>query len=118
MPIDKKLYHPEFKKHSQACLEQANYLCQECGIRQGTERISKRGKAFKEQIHAHHITAVRKKIEPLALQGENASSRFRERIKTPANRCILTALSRMVKSRFLSARSSLSILADSSNTVL
>jgi hypothetical protein len=30
MPIDKKLYHPEFKKQSQACLKQADYLCQEC----------------------------------------------------------------------------------------
>ena len=55
MPINKKLYHPAFKKLSQACLEQANYLCQECGIRQGTERISERGNTFKEQIHAHHI---------------------------------------------------------------
>lgn len=55
MPIDKKLYHPNFKQRGPACIKRAGHACQECGIRQGTERISKRGNLFKEQIHAHHV---------------------------------------------------------------
>ncbi|OLD63811.1 MAG: hypothetical protein AUF65_01505 [Chloroflexi bacterium 13_1_20CM_50_12] len=55
MPIDKSLYHPNFKKRGPACVKRAKYICQECGVKKGTERISKRGNPFKEQIHAHHV---------------------------------------------------------------
>jgi 5-methylcytosine-specific restriction endonuclease McrA len=55
MPIDKTLYHPNFKKRGPSCVKRAQYTCQECGIKQGTERISKKGNLFKEQIHAHHV---------------------------------------------------------------
>lgn len=55
MPIDKSLYHPNFKKRGPYCVKRAKYTCQECGVKKGTERIGKSGKPFKEQIHAHHI---------------------------------------------------------------
>jgi 5-methylcytosine-specific restriction endonuclease McrA len=55
MPINKSLYHPNFTKRSLACIKRAGYACQECGVEKGTERMSKRGNLFKEQIHAHHI---------------------------------------------------------------
>lgn len=55
MPVNKKLYHPNFKKRSAACVKRAGYACQECGIKKGTERMSRKGNPFKEQIHAHHV---------------------------------------------------------------
>jgi hypothetical protein len=55
MPIDKKRYHPNFKKQGPSCVKRAKYTCQECGVKKGAERISKRGKPFKEQIQAHHV---------------------------------------------------------------
>ena len=55
MPINKKLYHPNFKKQGPSCIKRAKYACQECGIKQGTERMSKKGNIFKEQIQAHHV---------------------------------------------------------------
>jgi hypothetical protein len=55
MPIDKKLYHPNFKRQGPACVKRAKFTCQDCGVKRGTERIGRSGKPFKEQIHAHHV---------------------------------------------------------------
>jgi hypothetical protein len=51
---NKHLYPPEWKQLSRACRERADFRCQICGIRQGMERISKRGNPYKVTLQACH----------------------------------------------------------------
>lgn len=52
---NKNWYHPNFfKKQRKACLEEANYTCQECGKKQGDTYTSRRGRESKVVIQIHH----------------------------------------------------------------
>jgi 5-methylcytosine-specific restriction endonuclease McrA len=54
MPIDRKLYHPNFPKRSKLCIKRARYTCQHCWARKGEEFIAKSGRTEKVTIQAHH----------------------------------------------------------------
>ena len=50
------LYPTDWKRRAQACLEQAGYRCEDCGIAHGVLRMGRRSKsAFVVYLHAAHI---------------------------------------------------------------
>ena len=50
------LYPDNWKQRSQACLEQANYRCEHCGMRHGSMRAGKhRHNLYFVHLHAAHI---------------------------------------------------------------
>ena len=50
------LYPDNWKQRSQACLEQATYRCEHCGIPHGSMRVGKhRHNLYFVHLHAAHI---------------------------------------------------------------
>jgi hypothetical protein len=54
MPVDKSLYHPNFKWQGPLCIEQANYTCKHCGRERGQEYTTQEGKIDTIVIQAAH----------------------------------------------------------------
>lgn len=54
MPIDYRLYHPNFKRRAKLCIERAGYQCQHCSRKQGEAYVSKSGRDKKINLQAHH----------------------------------------------------------------
>ena len=50
------LYPDDFRRLARACLERADYRCEDCRVRQGTWRISRRSHEFYiVYLHAAHV---------------------------------------------------------------
>lgn len=52
---NRHLYPPNWSLLSQLCREQAHWTCEGCGVKQGTERLSRRGNLYKVRLAACHI---------------------------------------------------------------
>ena len=56
MHIRKHLYPPNWKELSRACKEAAGWKCQQCKIKHGSRRKSKRtGQWYRVWLHAAHV---------------------------------------------------------------
>jgi len=55
MPIDKSLYHPNFKWQGPLCIEQANYTCKHCDRVRGQEYTTQAGEIDTIVIQAAHV---------------------------------------------------------------
>jgi hypothetical protein len=51
---NKHLYPPHWKEISTRCKQIAGWKCQHCGVNQGDERISRRGRPYKVALQACH----------------------------------------------------------------
>jgi hypothetical protein len=52
---NKHLYPKNWKELSWECRELAHWLCQTCGVPQGTERESRRGNIYRVRLAACHV---------------------------------------------------------------
>ncbi len=50
----KPQYPPNWKAMALECKRRANFCCEWCGIAQGTERMSAKGKPYKVVLTVHH----------------------------------------------------------------
>lgn len=48
-------YHPNFKRRARARKMKVDFTCEQCGIKQGEERINKRGRPYKVMVAAAHV---------------------------------------------------------------